>query len=208
MGVWALGYADDWNGCLPIHNDGTENTYDFCSGWINAMREAGIAADLRAGTGMVCAELFRLHAADFHRSAGSGMYTGYSLNTRLGGKKIYNKAKSVIPPRSRLLSGKKFWFADGRVYDSGAKFDVHASMLVQDFDASGTAKHYGPWPWVKTSETDNDGVAFNPQGGHGGRMDANFLYGDGRATTVPFADFFGWDDARRNEFLGVDGTVR
>ena len=148
LGVWALSYADDWNGCLPIHNDGTENTYDISRGWLYAMRESGLSADLRTGSGMVCAELCRLHGADFNRNSGSGLYTGYSLNVRLGGKKIQNKARAVIAPRSRLLSGKKFWFGDGRVYDSGAKFDVHLSLLVQDYDASGAPKHYGPWPWI------------------------------------------------------------
>lgn len=208
LGIWAQGYADDWHGFLPIHNDGTENTYDFSRGWLVAMRDAGLPADLRTGAGMVCVELYRLHAAAFNRSSGSGMYAGYSLNVRLGGKKIQNKAKAVIAPRSRLLSGKKFWFSDGRVYDSGAKFDVHLSVLVQDYDASGAAKHYGPWPWIKATETDSSGAAFNPHGGHSGRMDANFLYGDGHAATLSFIDFYGWDDARRQGFLGVDDQVR
>ena len=208
LGIWARGYAEDWGGYLPIHNDGTANTYNFCYGWINAMRDAGIPADLRTGSGMICEELYRIHAGEFNRNSASGMYTGYSLNTRLGGLKIQNKSRAEISPRLHLLNGKKFWFSDGRVYDSGAKFDVHASMLILDYDASGTAKHYGPWPWVKISETDSTGQVFNPLNGHKNQLDANFLYGDGHAAVLSFMNFYGWDDARRQEFMGIDSIVR
>ena len=195
LGIWGMSYANDWHGILPIHNDYTDNSYNFAPPWVTLIRQDGITGenDLRTGTGITCPALFNVHGSRF----GSAAYSSYGLNRSMGGGKVNNYAV----PTMRLLSSRCFWFTDGRLFNRSSGFDVHpmASLNYWQYSADGCGVGDGPWSWVKPG-VESNGTAVNPGNGHQGRMDTNFLFGDGHVGNVAFVEFFGRDEKERNIF--------
>ncbi|MBP5231900.1 MAG: type II secretion system protein [Planctomycetes bacterium] len=195
LGIWGMGYANDWNGVLPIHNDGTEGSYAFAYSWVKVARLDGIAhdKDLRAGTGLTCPALYAAHGAQF----GNAAYASYGLNAFMGGAKVANRALPTV----NLLSSRCYWFTDGRLFARGSGLDSHpkAQLNVWQYGPSGCKAGDGPWCWAAPDEAIN-GIVINSGNGHKGQQDANFLFGDGHVRNVPYLELYGKTEKERNVF--------
>lgn len=195
LGVWGTTYANDWNGVLPIQNEGGDGSYAFAKKWVDVLRDEGIRSDFATGAGLVCPALMTDHGA----MARGAAYSCYGLNAAMGGAKVSGHPVPTI----RLLSAKAFWFADGRLFARGtSSYDVHPRLTVNawQFAADGCNDGDGPWCWVKPGLASAIDL-FNPNGGHKGTMDVNCVYGDGHVGVVDYVNFFSKPQAERNLFL-------
>ena len=86
IGVWALGYATEWNGYLPIHGTATgtdTSVYNYAYDWVTVMKDEKLfnGKDLSTGAGMTCRELYAAHGA----RATTWTANSYGLNRYMGG---------------------------------------------------------------------------------------------------------------------------
>ncbi len=197
LGVWGTTYANDWNGVLPIHNDGTSGSYDFTKCWVKVMRDDGVGVDgeLKTGAGMACPALYAAHGGDQMKRAA---YCAYALNSHMGGGKVAN----YNVPTIRLLSSKAFWFAEGRLFSRNPGLDVHPTLVLSSnswFNADGW-QDGGAWCWVRGG-FEIDGTETNPGRGHCGNLEMNAVFGDGHVAATPFIEYYSRTPAERNVFI-------
>lgn len=196
--VWAHNYTADNKDVLPVYANSGKNDYQFARTWVLVAQDQNFlrASDIRENKGMVCGEIIGAHSGEF--SSKNAAYCCYSINSWIGA----NKTKYPLPT-AKLLNSDTFWFVDARIFESG-RYDFHPMVKIYNSysDAGGTDK-YGPWPWQNpVTATDNSGRPFNAIRGHNGRMQGNFLYGDGHVNGVRFGDFLRWNIDKRNKFIG------
>lgn len=212
ISVWALGYVSDNNGFLPIHNSYSEKdvyVYKYAYDWLDVLRDDGLRSpqDLLAGSGLSCRELRSVHGGRLHTMTQN---VGYGLNGLMGGRIVKVHGKEQPAARERLLSGKKFWFADGIIFKSGSnrldikqEINLNYSKYGADGCPNGSSGNLeGPWCWGAPGVEDTFGDLVNPSHGHTGVMDANFVFGDGHAKSVGFVEFFTFNDTEKKTFVG------
>ncbi|MBP5232574.1 MAG: prepilin-type N-terminal cleavage/methylation domain-containing protein [Planctomycetes bacterium] len=212
IGVWGHGYVSDWHGFLPIHNlnqpgqpVSDTSVYTYAYDWVKVMEMDGLVPHSNRVLGdgpLACRELRAVHGARMNAST----YTSYGLNRYMGGKIVTDHNKNNIPAaRERLLSGQAFWFGDCVIYKAGsttARIDGKPHLVIEQysFNADGSPQSKGPWCWAAPNEADEFGDPVNPNAGHTGGMDANFVFGDGHVKAVGFVEFFAADKVAKNHF--------
>lgn len=209
---WGLMYANDNMGVLPTHSDGISSAgppvvYVLPNEWNELSltfwhNKAGKASasdttylsgyKLFKGMGTTSGTVFHCPQAvlSVPLRAGPRGYN-YGLNNNLGGTK---QSGSPVPnkfwprPTTKLLSPKKFWFAEARVFASSGAWDFHPILSLSN---SATPSTNWPWNWkggVGDFKTHPNNVN-------------NFAFGDGHVEGVRQADFQTMNPSERKIFI-------
>lgn len=201
---WGLMYAQEWNGTLPSDNDSSANSWTELSDtrWMAKAGRSSASADwttsfrLFRGTGVTSGTVFHCPqavAAMYPFRLGSTTGTTYGLNQYLGGRHHYGSAGDAPLPKLKLLKPKTYWFADGRVFNSGG-WDIHQVLALSDSSAPDIYQ----WPWCWRA-----GLA--TMTGHP-NLTANFVFGDGHVEGVRQGEFQAMASVERKKFLGYNVT--
>ncbi len=175
-----LMYADEWDDCLPCHgrwNGYTEYGYDHTSDtqW---WTQAGFSTvKQHEGESVLHCPQGKASLRPLRFPTSTKVY--YNLNKYLGAR----DATGTPPiPRTRHLTVKKWWFADGKM---GSNADGY--WLFSNMDSYG----YVPWPWEYS-------IVGHPS------QTANFTFGDGHVESLKNSHIVGMTNAERDEWRGTE----
>jgi len=184
LALWGQQYADDWSGTLP-----TSGTSQISAAWASSLYwrlsptewNEKCPAYKRGSTGGTVLHCPKANSVVKPRwTAGGRGDNEYALNRWLGGVLSDNSNVNLATPehpRTRFLTSRKFWFADGVFLNSASGWYYYAE--------SGCAPKVISWQTTWLWMWDETKPFFGQ--GHSGSQ-ANFAFGDGHTRTMQRTD--------------------
>jgi prepilin-type N-terminal cleavage/methylation domain-containing protein/prepilin-type processing-associated H-X9-DG protein len=114
-----------------------------------------------------------------------GIYSSYSMNYWMGGRRQAGTRTGPDVPRIDMLTSSAWWFADGDHWNAGGELSVYPGFELTnpEFDLAGSGNQK-PWTYEYEGQlTTHPGTA------------ANFLFGDGHVAGVQAQTIIDMDDA-------------
>lgn len=191
MGIWGFQYSDEWNGILPHNGNywvGDFRGYNTISNGYWISKNPSWQSTAKGGTVLHCPQASASVQPYTTDTWDNPAYSNtYGINRFVGERN--HDSVNIVPPRTRLLSSKKFWFADGGgTFQANGKFR-HFYMI--DLNSwSGYNGKYVCFPIY------NSTIPFHPQ------QATNFLYGDGRVAGLPYLEYFVMTGAQKTTLHG------
>ncbi len=121
-----------------------------------------------------------------------GVFSHYSLNWWMGGRRAAGLNEGPEVPRTSILTGSAWWFADADMWPAAGTYSIYNQFTLHDPDyAIRQARGQRPWPYEFS-----DSMVTHPN------QQANFLFGDGHVAAMTGDEVLAISDA------GFEALVR